>query len=117
MADVLVFEPSEFEILETFDFEEEVQKPEETRFFTLDAQLTDFFEKTLPKGKVSKHEIKELKVLKDRYKTAYEELIVATESDYIINSARKSVNVPWINSVYSSFDYKTYSYNKEWKPI
>lgn len=114
---MLVFEPSEFEILETFDFEEEVQKPEETRFFTLDAQLTDFFEKTLPKGKVSKHEIKELKVLKDRYKTAYEELIVATESDYIINSARKSVNVPWINSVYSSFDYKTYSYNKEWKPI
>jgi len=114
---VLVFQPSEFEILETFDFEEEVQKPEETRFFTLDAQLTDYFEKTLPKGKVTKHEIKELKVLKDRLKSAYEELIVATDSDYIINSARKSVHTPWINPVYSSFDYKTYSYAKEWKPI
>jgi hypothetical protein len=117
MADVLVFEPSDFEILETFDFEEEVQKPEETRFFTLDAQLTDYFEKTLPKGKVTKHEIKELKVLKDRLKVAYEDLIVATDSDYIINSGRKSVQTSWINPVYSSFDYKQYSYDKEWKPI
>ena len=99
------------------DFEEEVQKPEETRFFTLDAQLSDFFEKTLPTGKVTKHEIKELKQLKDRFKTAYEGLIVATESDYIINTARKAVKVPWINSVYSEFDYNRYSYDKEWRPI
>jgi hypothetical protein len=117
MADVLIFDPSEFEVLETFDFEEEIQKPEETRFFTLDAQLTDFFEKTLPKGKVSKHEIKQLKQLKDRFKIAYENLIVATESDYVINTTRKEVNVPWINPVYSSFDYKEYSYDKEWRPI
>jgi len=112
-----VFDPAEFEVLETFDFEEEVQKPEETRFFTLDAQLTDFFEKTLPKGKVSKHDIKELRTLKDRLKIAYNSLIIATESDYIINSARKSINVPWINPVYSEFDYKTYSYAKQWEPI
>lgn len=117
MADVLIFDPSDFEVLETFDFEEEVQKPEETRFFTLDAQLSDFFEKTLPKGKVTKHEIKELKQLKDRFKTAYEGLIVATESDYIINTARKAVKVPWINPVYSEFDYNRYSYDKEWRPI
>jgi hypothetical protein len=117
MADVLVFEPSEFEVLETFDFEEEIQKPEETRFFTLDAQLTDFFEKTLPKGKVSKHEIKELKVIKDRFKTAYEKLIVATDSDYIVNTARKSIHLPWVHPVYSGFDYKQYSYEKEWRPI
>ena len=71
MADSLVFDPSELEVLETFDFEEEVQKPEDTRFFTLDAQLTDFFEKTLPKGKVTKHEIKELKQLKDRFKNTW----------------------------------------------
>jgi hypothetical protein len=36
MADVLTFDPaSEFEILETIaDFEEDVQRPEELRFFT-----------------------------------------------------------------------------------
>uniref|UniRef100_A0A6C0B3N2 Uncharacterized protein n=1 Tax=viral metagenome TaxID=1070528 RepID=A0A6C0B3N2_9ZZZZ len=117
MADVLIFDPSEFEVLETFDFEEEIQKSEETRFFTLDSQLTDYFEKTLPKGKVTKHEIKELKQFKDRLKIAYEGLIVATDSDYIINTARKSINIPWVNPVYSSFDYKQYSYDKEWRPI
>jgi hypothetical protein len=117
MADVLVFDPSEFEVLETFDFEEEVQKPEDTRFFTLDSQLTDFFEKTLPKGKVTKSEIKELKTMKDRIKIAYEGLILATDSDYVINTARKQVNVSWIKPVYSSFDYKEYSYDKEWRPI
>lgn len=117
MADALIFDPSEFEVLETFDFEEEIQKPEETRFFTLDAQLTDFFEKTLPTGKVTKHEIKELKQLKDRFKTAYEGLIVATDSDYIINTAKKSINLPWINPVYAGFDYKEFSYDKEWRPI
>ena len=117
MADVLVFEPAEFEVLETFDFEEEIQKSEEVRFFTLDAQLTDFFEKILPKGKVTKHEIKELKVLKDRYKLAYESLILATDSDYVIDVARKSIHVDWIHPVYSEFDYKTYSYDKEWRPI
>lgn len=117
MADALTFDPADFEVLETFDFEEEIQKPEEVRFFTLDAQLTDFFEKILPKGKVTKHEIKELKVIKDRYKLAYESMIVATDSDYIINSARKSVHAPWINPVYSEFKYNTYSYKKEWEPI
>lgn len=117
MADVLVFEPSEFEVLEIFDFEEEIQKPEETRFFTLDAQLTDFFEKTLPKGKVTKHEIKELKIYKDRLKTAYDSLIVATDSDYVIRTERTSLNIPWVNPVYADFDYKTYSYDKEWRPI
>ena len=101
MADVLVFDPADFEVLETFDFEEEVQKPEETRFFTLDAQLTDFFEKTLPKGKATKFEIKEIRVLKDRLKVAYENLIVATESDYIINSARKTIDLSWVTPVYS----------------
>ena len=117
MADVLVFDPADFEVLETFDFEEEVQKPEETRFFTLDAQLTDFFEKTLPKGKATKFEIKEIRVLKDRLKVAYENLIVATESDYIINSARKTIDLSWVTPVYSEFNYNKYTYEKEWEPI
>ncbi len=112
-----MFDPSELEVLETFDFEEEVQKPEDTRFFTLDAQLTDFFEKTLPKGKVTKHEIKELKQLKDRFKTAYEGLIVATESDYVVNTTKKSIHLSWVNPVYAGFDYKEFSYDKEWRPI
>jgi hypothetical protein len=62
MADVLVFELTEFEVLEQpFDFEEEIQKPQETRFFTLDEQLTDYFEKSMPKRKATKFELQKLK--------------------------------------------------------
>jgi len=45
MADVLTFQPEEYEILEEFTFEEEIQRPDELRFFTLDEQLLDYFEK------------------------------------------------------------------------
>jgi hypothetical protein len=58
MADVLVYDPaSEFEVLERIEFQEEIQRPEELRFFTLDEQLLDYFEKVLPKKKhISKFE-------------------------------------------------------------
>ena len=45
-----IFDPAEFEVLETFDFEEEIQRPVELRFFTIEEQLVDFFEKHLPPG-------------------------------------------------------------------
>jgi len=45
MEGILVFDPtSEFELLETIDdFQEQITRPEELRFFTLDEQLQDFF--------------------------------------------------------------------------
>ena len=117
MADVLVFEVNEFEVLESFDFEEEVQRPEDTRFYTLDEQLIDFFDKMMPKRKITKFEIKELKHLRDRIKEAYQNLVVVTETDYIIDRSRKAVNTSWIHPVYSGFDFKEYSYKKEWLPL
>ena len=49
-AGFIRFDPaSEFEIIESIDFEEEISRPESLRFFTLDEQLTDYFDKVLPK--------------------------------------------------------------------
>ena len=53
MADIEFDPATEFQILETFDFEEEVQRPESLRFYTLDEQLLDYVEKSMPKGKYS----------------------------------------------------------------
>jgi hypothetical protein len=117
MADVLVFDPAEFEILETFDFEEDIQRPEQTRFYTLDEQLVDFFDKMMPKRKITKFEIKELKQYRDRVKEAYQNLVIVTETDYVIDRSRKVVNTSWIHPVYSSFDYKSYSYKQNWIPL
>ena len=70
----LVFEPGELEIIETFEFEEELQRPEELRFFTLEEQLTDYFQKVLPKKKhVLKAEKTKIKKEVDRLKDIYDE--------------------------------------------
>jgi len=117
MADVLVFDPAEFEVLETFDFEEDIQRPEQTRFYTLDEQLIDFFDKMMPKRKITKFEIKELKQYRDRIKEAYQNLVIVTETDYVVDRSRKVVNTSWIHPVYAAFDYKSYSYKRDWLPI
>jgi hypothetical protein len=118
MADSLIFDPtSEFEVLETFDFEEEVQRPLELRFFTLDEQLVDFFEKHLPKGKPSKYDLNQLKDYQYRLRVSYEKLIDVSDSEYIANISRKKVNVDWVHPVYAPFEYKSYSYTKDFAPL
>ena len=54
------FEPSEFQVLEDIEFDETIQRPEKVRFFTLEEQTVDAFERMLPKGRVTKYQIREL---------------------------------------------------------
>lgn len=122
MADVLTFDPaSEFEILETIsDFEEEVQRPEELRFFTLDEQLLDYQSKVLSgKTKLTKFEVKKVYNEVSRFREIYNDLIVFgdMESGYVVDTERKSINVPWITPIYSNFEYQAYSYKENWMPL
>jgi hypothetical protein len=73
MADVLTFDPaSEFEVIENIDFEEEISRPESLRFFTLDVQLTDYFDKVLPKKKhITKFEYESIAKDVDRVDCLY----------------------------------------------
>jgi hypothetical protein len=122
MADILTFDPaSEFEILETIpDFEEEVQRPEELRFFTLDEQLLDYQSKVLSgKKKVTKFEIKKIYNEVSRFRDIYNQLIMFgdMESGYVVDTERKTINVPWVTPIYSSFEYTPYSYKENWMPL
>lgn len=121
MADILSFDPtSEFEILESFEFEEEVQRPEEIRFFTLDEQLLDFQAKMLS-GKKKPTKFEKLKVFEesDRYRQLYDKLIIPTEEEigYKVDIARKGVRVPWVTPIYSGFEYLSYPYKTNWSPL
>lgn len=122
MADILTFDPaSEFEILENItDFEEEVQRPEEQRFFTLDEQLLDYQSKVLSgKKKISKFEIKKVYNEVSRLRDIYSKLIVFGDSEagYIVDVERKSINVPWVTPIYSNFEYVSYPYSENWMPL
>jgi len=113
---ILKFEQGDYEVLETIDFSEEVTKPQELRFYTLDEQLRDFFERSISSGKPTKFELKSLIYDRDRIRKAYETLIVATDTDYQV-SQHRSLNIPWIHPVYSDFKWKAYFLDKEYLPL
>lgn len=119
MADVLIYDPaSEFEVLETINFEEEIQRPEELRFFTLDEQLLDYFEKVLPKKKnITKFEYEKIAKESDRIRELYNKTITLTDTEYIIDLSRKTYNISWIQPIYGDFEYNAYSFNNDWLPI
>ena len=118
MADILSFDPGiEFEILDTFDFEEEIQRPENLRFFTLEEQLFDYFEKRLPKGKIEKAAIKRLSKEIDRFREVYTKTITVTDSDYKFDSTRTKLNIPWIDEIYEKFELSPYSFKTNWSPL
>ena len=118
-ADTLRFDPaSEFEIIESLDFEEEVQRPEELRFFTLDEQLLDYFDKVLPKKKnVTKFEYTQIANEVDRVRELYQRTIVVSDTNYLVNTAQRDIELPWIKPIYSDFEYSAYSFKENWEPI
>ncbi|NBU72678.1 MAG: hypothetical protein EBS53_14755, partial [Bacteroidetes bacterium] len=118
-AGFIRFDPaSEFEILESFEFEEEVQRPESLRFFTLDEQLLDYFDKVLPKkGKVTKFEYNRISTQVDRLREIYNTTITVTDTDYTVDLSRKKVDVDWVNPIYTDFELASYSYAERFNPL
>jgi hypothetical protein len=118
MADVLTFDPAtEFQIIETFDFEEEVQRPEDQRFFTLDEQLLDYFEARLPKGKRTRFEMKALADEVDRMREAYMSVVELTDTDYAVRQHRTARMPRWIRPLFDNFTYKTFDFQQQWAAL
>lgn len=118
-AGTIQFDPaSEFEIIETLDFEEEIQRPEELRFFTLDEQLNDYNQKVLPaKAKITKFEYQKIAKEIDRIRELYTDVITATAEGYDIDTRRKEVKVDWVKPIYTDFEYGSYSFAESWNPL
>jgi hypothetical protein len=118
-AGFIRFDPaSEFEVIESFDFEEEIARPESLRFFTLDEQLKDYFEKVLPKkGKITKFEYNTIAQEVDRLREIYERLITVTDTDYMVDLSRKEIHVDWVKPIYTDLELVPYSYASNWIPL
>ena len=111
----LEFDPAtEFQILETFEFQEEIQRPESLRFYTLDEQLLDYVEKSLPEGKPTRFQIQELQRKRERIQEAYMNVI---DPDFELKPKRVSTMPSWIHPIHSDFELKKYNYEKEWNPV
>jgi len=113
-AELFTFEPSEFQIIEEIDYDETIQRPEEIRFYTLEEQVADAFEKMVPKGRTTKFQMDVLKKEADRLKDLYETHVVPTAEDYVLREPEYGKKFSWINPVYASAERLPYSYVDSW---
>ena len=103
MAEIYEFDPAtDIQVLETFTFEEEIDRPENLRFYTLDEQVTDYFERSIPVGKVSKHAMFLLEREADRLRDLYDTIVIGTDTAFDFRKDRPHDGyLPWITPVYA----------------
>ena len=117
MSELFTFEPAEFQVLEDLEYDETIQRPEEIRFFTLDEQVGDAYEKMVPRGRTTKFELELVKKEAERFRSLYEQHIVPTANTYELREPEYGKVFSWINPVYASADLKPYNYEQSWMPL
>lgn len=111
MTEFLNFDSKDFQVLEEIEFDERIQRPEKIRFFTLDEQVTDAFERMLPKGRISKFQIETISKEVDNIRDLYEKNIVPHEETYSLREPEYGKKFDWIFPVYASAKYNTYNWD------
>lgn len=101
--DSLVWEAEEYEELETVEFDETVQRAERVRFYTLEEQLTDAYDKQLPRDRrPTSYELEILRRDNAYLKELYTENVVEGVETYTLNpGTRTDVRVDWVKPVYA----------------
>lgn len=116
-AELFTFEASDFQIIEEIEYDETIQRPEEIRFYTLQEQVADAFEKMVPRGRTTKFQIEVVKKEAERLKDLYEEHIVPTAETYVLREPDYGKKFSWIKPVYASVELNAYSYTDSWIPL
>jgi hypothetical protein len=116
-AGFLNFTPEEFQVLEDIEFDETIQRPEKVRFYTLEEQTADAFEKMVPRGKTTRFQRDQLKKEVDRFRELYEKYVMALPEDYTLREPEYAKRFDWISPVYVSSERKKYDWNTSWMPL
>jgi hypothetical protein len=114
MADIEFDPATEFQVLETFEFEEQIQRPETLRFYTLEEQLLDYVEKRMPLGKATRFQVQELQRERDRMQEAYLGII---DDDFELKPKRIQTMPSWVHPIHADFTYNSYDFDKQWTPV
>ena len=121
-GDLFTFKASEFTIIEEMVYDETIQRPEAVRFYTLDEQVGDAYEKMVPKGRTTKFQMEVLRKEADRLRQLYLDHIVPTADDYLLREPAYGKRFSWIHPVtdteaYRGADSNPYSIAKTWAPL
>lgn len=116
-AGVLTFTPEEYQVLEDIEFDETVQRPEAIRFYTLEEQAVDAYEKMMPKGRVTRYQQQQLQKEVDRLEELYETFVLARPEDYALREPTYGKRLPWVLPVYAESGYARYDWARSWNPL
>jgi hypothetical protein len=114
---LFTFNLTEFKVLDEFSYDETIQRPETIRFYTVDEQINDAYEKMIPKGRTTKKKMETLKYESERLRELYNKYIVPTADTYILREPEYGKRFNWIHPVYASASLSRYSYEQSWNPL
>jgi hypothetical protein len=115
---VLTFTPEEYQILEDIEFDETIERPEAVRFYTLDEQTTDAYEKLMPRGRTTRFQRDKVRRDVDRLQELYETYVSALPETYALREPEVSVGYDWVFPVSTSAaEARKYDWNSSWRPV
>lgn len=111
------FDPSEFQILEDIEFDETIQRPEKIRFYTLTEQISDAYEKFLPRGRVTRFQREQVRKDIDRVQDLYKYYVIALPEEYRLREPEYGRSFPWIHPIYATDESRAYDWETAWRPL
>jgi len=116
-AGVLNFTPEEYQILEEIEFDETIERPEAVRFYTLNEQTADAFEKLIPKGRTTQFQRDKIRRDVDRLQDLYERYVAVLPESYALQQPERSVNYDWVVPIYNIRNRLTYVWESQYAPL
>jgi hypothetical protein len=116
-AGVLTFTPEEYQILEDIEFDETIERPEAIRFYTLDEQTTDAYEKLMPRGRTTRFQRDKIRLDVDRLQDLYEQYVSIRPDAYALREPEVSIGYDWVSPVYDSESTRKYDWETQWRPL
>lgn len=116
-AGVLNFTAEEFQILEDIEFDETIERPEKIRFFTLEEQTADAYEKLMPKGRSTRFQRDKVRLEVDRLQDLYSTYVTVLPETYALREPESGKSFDWVRPVYSVNDMRAYDWDTQWRPL
>ena len=114
---VLNFTAEEFQILEDIEFDETIERPEKIRFYTLEEQTNDAYEKLMPKGRTTRFQRDKVRQEVDRLQELYSTFVTVLPEDYALREPESAKSFDWVRPVYSVNDVRAYDWDTQWRPL
>lgn len=117
-SEFLTFEAGDVEFIgDVIEFDEEVQRGEKVRFYTLNEQVNDAFDQMMPKGRATRQQLKKLGAEVDRVRELYETYVSPVSDGYSVIEPVTLRSFSWISPVTVPVETNTYSFAERWNPL